>query len=57
MAIDIKQKAAEVLEEGFCLLPQHFPKELMQVCNEAFLPILEEHATQIAENPNRGRWR
>ena len=57
MAIDIKQKAAEVLEEGFCLLPQHFPKELIQVCNEAFLPILEEHATQIAENPNRGRWR
>ena len=57
MAIDIKQKAAEVLEEGFCILPQHFPKELMQACNEAFLPILEEHATQIAENPNRGRWR
>jgi hypothetical protein len=57
MSIDIKEKAAEVLEEGFCILPQHLPRELMQECNEAFAPILAEYASEITENPNRGPMR
>ena len=57
MSINIKEKVDEIRHEGFCILRRHLPRDLMQACNEAFAPILQDHATEIADNPNRGPMR
>ncbi|MEE3258093.1 MAG: phytanoyl-CoA dioxygenase family protein [Candidatus Latescibacterota bacterium] len=54
MPIDIEAKAREVRTTGFCSLPGHLPRALMEECNAAFVPILAAHIDEIAQNPNRG---
>ena len=54
MPIDIETQARQIREVGFCVLPGHLPRVLMQACNEAFAPILAAHMHEIAQNPNRG---
>ena len=38
MFIAIEAKAREVREKGFCTLPDHLPRALMEECNQAFAP-------------------
>ena len=57
MIIDINKCVEEVLEDGYCILPNHFPRPLLEQCNEDFQPILEDIARRIPDG-NRGakRW-
>ena len=54
MSIEIEAKAREVREIGFCILRRHLPRALMDECNQAFAPTLDDHMNEIAHNPNRG---
>jgi hypothetical protein len=46
--------AEAVLREGFCVLPEHFPKETLEVWRAAFAPLLEEHIEREGHLRNRG---
>jgi hypothetical protein len=46
--------AGNVLRDGFCLLPHHFPKETLDVWRAAFAPLLEEHIAREGHLRNRG---
>jgi hypothetical protein len=43
-----------VLDDGFCVLPDHFPKDTLHAWNEAFLPLLEQHIAREGHLQNRG---
>jgi hypothetical protein len=55
--LDVDEQVEQVRSEGFCILYDCLPVELIDACNEAFQSILEEHAAEIAEKPNRGAMR
>ena len=57
MGINIDNCVEQVLETGYCLLPNHFPQNKLEQCNAAFLSLLEDIAQRIPEG-NRGpnRW-
>ncbi|HKY03277.1 MAG TPA: phytanoyl-CoA dioxygenase, partial [Blastocatellia bacterium] len=44
----------EVLRDGFCVLPGHFPKAVLDRWREAFTPLLEDHIAREGELQNRG---
>jgi ectoine hydroxylase-related dioxygenase (phytanoyl-CoA dioxygenase family) len=46
--------AGKVLRDGFCVLPDHFPCEILERWNEAFLPLLESHIRREGHLLNRG---
>lgn len=46
--------AQEVLRDGFCILPQHFPAWKMNRWREAFEPLLEAHIEHEGHLRNRG---
>jgi len=50
----IDQKFAELQEDGFCVLHNHYPKPLLRTVHDAFEPILAEHLRTNRDNPNRG---
>jgi len=54
MALEIDAQVEGIHREGFCILPQHLPQELMEECNQAFLPIVRQFHAEHADNPNRG---
>ena len=57
MAIDIDKCVAEVLEQGHCILPGHFPRPAIDECHRAFLPLLADVASRIpAGNRGPARW-
>jgi ectoine hydroxylase-related dioxygenase (phytanoyl-CoA dioxygenase family) len=43
-----------VLRDGFCILPEHFSGERLEVWNEAFRPLLERHIEREGHLLNRG---
>jgi hypothetical protein len=51
---EIDSFARRVLEDGFCLLPEHFPKELLGAWRESFAPLLERHVEREGHLQNRG---
>jgi hypothetical protein len=44
----------QVRQDGFCILRNHLPRDLMQDCNKAFTPILRDYLVQHDKEPNRG---
>lgn len=44
----------QVLEDGFCLLPRHFPRDKMKQWREAFAPLLARHIEREGHKLNRG---
>ena len=57
MTININKCVEEVLEVGHCILPNHFPRLLLEQCNEDFQPLLDDVARRVPDG-NRGanRW-
>jgi len=51
---EIEGFTREVLEDGFCVLRGHFPKEKMRAWLEAFGPLLEAHVEREGRLENRG---
>jgi hypothetical protein len=51
---EVESFAREVLDEGFCVLPEHFPEELLGAWREAFAPLLERHVGREGHLQNRG---
>ena len=51
---EIERFVQEVLEDGFCVLPEHFPADKLRVWNEAFAPLLERHIEREGQLQNRG---
>src|SRR4051812_44847989 len=47
----------EVLREGYCVLPRHFPAEKMRAWNDRFAPLLARHLEREGNQPNRGTGR
>ena len=43
-----------VLRDGFCVLPEHFSRETLEVWREAFRPLLERHIEREGHRLNRG---
>ncbi|MFT5088822.1 MAG: hypothetical protein ACI906_002323 [Candidatus Latescibacterota bacterium] len=44
----------QVRQDGFGILRNHLPRDLMQDCNKAFAPILRDYVAQHDKEPNRG---
>lgn len=51
---EIECFAAQVLEDGFCLLPRHFSREKMDAWRKAFAPLLARHVEREGHRLNRG---
>jgi ectoine hydroxylase-related dioxygenase (phytanoyl-CoA dioxygenase family) len=51
---EIRSFAREVLEEGFCVLRGHFPREKMEAWRAAFAPLLQKHVEREGHRLNRG---
>src|SRR5215216_6180020 len=51
---EIEAFVREVLEEGFCVLPGHIPREKIEVWRGAFAPLLERHVAREGHRFNRG---
>jgi hypothetical protein len=51
---EIEAFAGRVLEEGFCILPEHFPRETMLAWRAAFAPLLARHIEREGHVQNRG---
>jgi hypothetical protein len=45
---------AQVLQDGFCVLPAHFAAERLRHWAEAFAPLLEAHMAREGDRRNRG---
>lgn len=52
--MDLKPKINELMENGFCILPAHFPTSLVEECQKAFWPFLLDYLRTHGEKPNRG---
>jgi Phytanoyl-CoA dioxygenase (PhyH) len=50
----IKGFVREVIEQGFCVLPEHFRREKMEAWRAAFTPLLERHVEREGHRLNRG---
>jgi Phytanoyl-CoA dioxygenase (PhyH) len=51
---EIDSFARRVLGDGFCVLPEHFPREKMEAWGAAFAPLLERHVEREGRLQNRG---
>ena len=51
---EIESFAQEALRDGFCVLREHFPKEILHGWREAFMPLLEAHIAREGHLQNRG---
>jgi hypothetical protein len=51
---EIKAFAQAVLDDGFCVLPEHFSRELISAWREAFAPLLAHHIEREGHKQNRG---
>lgn len=50
----IRSFIQEVLADGFCMLPGHFAREVLEKWNADFGPLLHKHIAREGSNPNRG---
>ena len=50
----IESFAQSVLNDGYCVLPNHFSPATLNVWREAFAPMLEEHIEREGKLRNRG---
>lgn len=50
----IESFVQEVLEDGFCVLHEHFAADVLRAWNEAFAPLLERHIEREGQLQNRG---
>src|SRR3954469_11279646 len=46
--------AQQVIADGFCVLPEHYPAATLRRWNEQFLPLLHEHIEREGHLKNRG---
>jgi len=53
-AIDTQKCIDQVLQDGYCILRDHFPKEAIEACRAAWHPIADAHLAEHADSPNRG---
>ena len=51
---EIESFARQVIEDGFCVLPEHFARGKMEAWGEAFAPLLERHIGREGQLQNRG---
>ena len=51
---EIDRFAGEAISDGFCILREHFRREMFEKWNEAFLPLLNEHVKRKGTLENRG---
>ena len=51
---EIESFAQAVLDDGFCVLPEHFSRQLMNAWQEAFAPLLSRHIELEGHKQNRG---
>lgn len=51
---EIESFAGRVLEDGFCVLPEHFARGKMERWGEAFTPLLARHIEREGHLKNRG---
>jgi len=51
---EIKAFVGRVLEDGFCVLPEHFARAKMDAWREAFAPLLSRHIEREGHRLNRG---
>ena len=51
---EIESFARRVLEDGFCVLPDHFTREKMEAWRGAFAPLLARHVEREGRLQNRG---
>lgn len=51
---EIESFTQQVLDDGFCVLPEHFPREKMKLWNEEFAPLLKRHIEREGHRQNRG---
>ena len=51
---EVEGFARSVLEDGFCVLPRHFPAEKLAAWRDAFAPLLERHVEREGQLQNRG---
>jgi hypothetical protein len=51
---EIRTFIEQTIEDSFCILPGHFPKEKLQMWNETFRPLLDEHIAREGDLQNRG---
>ena len=52
--MDIRDKIAELRENGFCILKAHLSRSAVEACRAAFWPALLGHLRTHAGQPNRG---
>ena len=50
----IESFAQAVLNDGYCVLPNHFPPAILNSWREAFAPLLEDHIIREGNLRNRG---
>jgi hypothetical protein len=51
---EIETFAGEVLRDGYCILREHFSREILNRWREAFAPLLETHMQREGHLQNRG---
>ena len=51
---EIEPKCEDILTEGFCVLKDLLPREVIADLCPRLEPILEAHMDEISTNPNRG---
>jgi len=51
---ELRKIGQEVLTDGFCIIRDLLPLDVIDDCARAFQPILEAHMDEIREKPNRG---
>lgn len=51
---EIEQFTHEALQDGFCVLRDHFPAEKLRGWNEEFAPLLQKHIETEGDVKNRG---
>ena len=52
--MSLKDKIAELQEQGFCVLKAHFTRSLVEACREGFWPALSGYLERHHDQPNRG---
>ncbi|MCU0568680.1 MAG: phytanoyl-CoA dioxygenase family protein [Oculatellaceae cyanobacterium Prado106] len=50
----IQSLTQAVLQDGFCVLRNHFSREILQAWHQAFTPLLEDHIAREGDRQNRG---
>jgi ectoine hydroxylase-related dioxygenase (phytanoyl-CoA dioxygenase family) len=51
---EIESFTRAVLDDGFCLLREHFPRQTLDIWRESFKPLLESHIEREGHRQNRG---